>query len=336
VYAVASALVPPLSPGAPLVEVTRRDVRSGTEVVESVHTGHLAVVAGDGEVLGAIGDPLAVTFVRSAVKPFQATACLELLGASGRPSDAELAVAWSSHRAEQRHLDAVAALLARSGTVPEELTCPPAVGEADPAAAPARPQHNCSGKHALFALAGQRLGCPRERLLDPDGPLQREVLGVLAEVLGPAAGLGIDGCGAPAVVIPLHRLARAFARLAVDRRFEAVRSAGFAHPGLVGGEGRLESALLGAGIVAKVGAEGVFAAGWRGPDGDPCGLAVKAADGASRAADVATAALLVDLEVVGGDAWHAPPPLGGGRPQGEVRATAAVHELADLLRAGDA
>jgi L-asparaginase II len=325
--------VPPLSPGAPLVEVTRCDLRTGGEVVESVHSGHLAVVGQDGEVLGAIGDPGAVTFVRSAVKPFQATACLELLGASDRPSEAELAVAWSSHRAEPRHLEAVAALLDRAATAPEELTCPPAVGEAAPGASPSRPQHNCSGKHALFALAGRHLGCPRERLLDPDGPLQRSVLAVLEQAVGPAAALGVDGCGAPAVVIPLRRLAQAFAGLAVDRRFEAVRSAGFAHPGLVGGEGRLESALLGAGIVAKVGAEGVFAAGWRGAEGQGRGVAVKVGDGASRAANAVTVDLLVDLAVVAGDVWSAPPPLGGGRPQGEVRAAAAVRALARQLAA---
>jgi L-asparaginase II len=328
------AAVPALHPGDPLVEVTRRDVRTGTEVVESVHNGHLALVAGDGEVLGAIGDPATVIFARSAVKPFQATACLELLGEHDRPSDAELAVAWASHRAEQRHLAAVATLLERSGTAADELTCPPAVGEAVPGASPARLQHNCSGKHALFALAGRRVGCPRERLLDPDGPLQRAVLGLLEEVLGPAAAVGVDRCGAPAVVIALHHLAQGFARLTVDGRFRAVRTAGFAHPGLVGGEGRPESALLAAGVVAKVGAEGVFAAGWRSADGEPRGLAVKVADGASRAANAAVVGLLVGLEVVDGGVWRSPPTLGGGRPQGQVRVAPPVQGLAARLHVG--
>jgi L-asparaginase II len=323
--------VPALQPGAPLVEVTRRDARQGIEVIESVHSGHLAVVGGDGEVRGAIGDPWAAIFTRSAVKPFQATACLELLGAHDRPSDAELAVAWSSHRAEPRHLAAVRALLARSGTDPDALTCPPAVGDADPGAVPTRLRHNCSGKHALFALAGHRLGCPRGQLLDPDGPLQHHVLGVLTEVLGRPLAVGVDGCGAPAVVVPLNGLARAFADLAVSPRFEAVRRAGVAQPGLVGGEGRLESALLAAGVVAKVGAEGVFAAGWRDADGAGRGIAVKVADGAARAANAATAAVLVGLGVVAPDRWRDPPPLGGGRPQGEVRAVTAVRELARRL-----
>jgi hypothetical protein len=79
----------------------------------------------------------------------------------------------------------------------------------------------------------------------------------------------------------------------------------------------------------------VFAAGWRDADGTGRGVAVKVADGATRAANAATVALLVDLEVVRDDLWCAPPPLGGGRPQGAVRAAVAVRELARRIRAAD-
>jgi L-asparaginase II len=321
-----------MTPGAPLAEVTRRDVGGVTEPVESLHTGHLAVVREDGELLGGLGVPDTVVYVRSTAKPFQATACLELLALTGdRPSDPEIAVAWASHRAERRHLDAVRRLLARSGTDPEQLTCPPATGEADPGARPSRLLHNCSGKHAMFAFAGDQVGCPRARLLDPDGPLQRPVLASIREALGPAAAIGVDGCGAPAVAAPLDVLARAYASFAVAPRYAPVREAGLTHPELVGGEGRLESALLAAGVVAKIGAEGVFAAGWVGRDGAGRGLAVKAADGAARGATAVTIAVLTDLGVVPPDTWYPPPPLGGGVAQGEVRASVAVREFAAAL-----
>jgi L-asparaginase II len=311
-----------VTPGEPLAEVTRTPVVGAGDRVESLHCGHLVVIAGDGEVVGALGDPGVVGYVRSAVKPFQATACLELLARDPVPlTAAEIAVAWSSHRAEPCHLDAVGRLLARSGTDPEQLTCPPDVGDADPAGSPARIRHNCSGKHALFALAGRAIDCPRHLLLEPSGPLQRAVLGTLAEVVGPVDAVGVDGCGAPAVVVPLSSLARGFAALATEPRFAAVREAGFAHPGLVGGVGRLETALLAAGVVAKVGAEGVFAAGWIGDDGTARGMAVKAADGAVRAAAAATVEALVVLGVVAPDTWAPQRPLGGGRPQGVVRAS---------------
>ncbi len=311
-----------------LAEVTRTDVASGRPVVESRHRGHLVLVGPGSAVLASLGDPDRVTFVRSTAKPFQATACLELLDRAGPDLGAdEVAVAWASHRAEPAHLAAVRSLLARSGTSPEGLTCPPATGEHDPAGPPSRIASDCSGKHALFALAGRQQGTPRDRLLDPDGPLQRVVLAVLEEFLGRPSAVGVDGCGAPAVAVPLRALAAGFAAVASQERLRRVREAGFAHPALVGGDGRLESSLLAAGVVAKSGAEGVFAAGWLASDGSPRGLAVKAEDGASRGATSAALATIVAAGRVDADLWTPPPILGGGRPAGGVRASDAVAQL---------
>ncbi|MFU8839731.1 MAG: asparaginase [Nitriliruptoraceae bacterium] len=316
--------------GPVLAEVTRRDVRTGVEHVESVHAGSLVVARPEGSVLLSAGAPDLAVFPRSAVKPLQAAVGLELLD-DAAPTSGEIAVAWASHRGEPAQLAAVQQLLVRAGRGPEELTCPPAVAEATPGATPSRLQHNCSGKHALFALAGRSVGVAGVALLDPDGPLQRVVLDRLGTWLGPVAGHGVDGCGAPAVVVPLHRLAAAFAALAVAPRLEAVRDAGLTHPDLVGGQGRLESALLGAGVVAKVGAEGVYAAGFLAADGSPAGLAIKAADGATRGVAAVVAFLLETANIVPPGTWVPSPPLGGGRPAGQVRPTALVHELADQL-----
>lgn len=316
----------PLSLGPPLTEVTRRDLATGAEVVESIHPGHLVLVDPDGRVAASAGDPDARIFVRSAAKPFQAIACLEVLADRGAGlSDAEVAISWASHRGEPQHLEAVAALLARSGTAPDELTCPPATAEVAPGAPPSPIQHNCSGKHAMFALAGAALGAPRDQLLHPRGLLQRYLLEELSQRMSIEAA-GVDGCGAPAVVAPLVALARAYAGLAGFPWGARVRAAGIAHPGLIGGERRLESALLAAGVVAKVGAEGVYGVGWTDADGAPWGLAVKATDGSTRGAATAVVAALEGIGVVGGGTWAAPRPLGGGRPAGTIRPTAAVRE----------
>jgi L-asparaginase II len=327
---------PSVPVGVLLAEVTRRDVRTGTHVVESRHLGHAVIGDADGEVEAAIGDPELPTFVRSTAKPFQSTACLELLDlAGGSPSATEVAVSWASHRGEARHVDAVRALLRRSGTPPERLTCPEDRPEADPGATPTRLWHNCSGKHAMFALAGLHQGTARDHLLEPGGPLQRVILGLLEEVFGPLLAVGTDGCGAPAAAVPLRMLARAYASLAVDDRWQRVRDAGLAHPALVGGEGRLESALLGAGVVAKVGAEGVYAAGWVDRAGQAHGIALKASDGAVRGVAALLRDTLVGLGVVPRDIWAPPPPLGGGRPAGEVRTLRpAVDSLVHGLRGG--
>lgn len=324
----------PASAAAPLAEVTRNDIRTGRALVESSSRGHVVVVGPDGDVVGSLGMADRVTFVRSAIKAFQATASLEIVvehGGPGALADAELAVAQASHRGEPRHLTAVMALLERSGTGPEELTTPPARPEAQPELPPARLHYNCSGKHAMFALAGRAAGCPRERLLDPEGPVQSRVLAALEDVLGPAAAVGVDGCGAPAVAVPLVRLAGAFRRLRVEDRWSAVRAAALAEPGLVGGEDRLDSALLAAGISAKVGAEGVYGAAWTAADGGVWGIAVKAEDGSGRAADAALLGVLVHAGIVPPDLYEVEPPTGGGGPVGVVRPSAAVVELGQAL-----
>ncbi len=318
----------------PLVEVTREDRLSGVARVESVHEGTIVVVGPDGEVAAAHGDPESPVFLRSAVKPFQASACLEILEGSGvAPDSAEIAVACASHRAEPRHLDVVERLLDRSSTSALALTCPPASGLHDPGAAPVRLRHNCSGKHAMFALAGGQVGASREQLLDPDGPLQERVLGVLAEALGPPEAVAIDGCGAPAVATPLRRLAEAFSGLATEPRWGPAREAMLAHPFLVGGEGRAECALLEQGILAKPGAEGVFGASFVDVEGGGWGVAVKIADGASRASATATVGLLERWDVLASGTWAAPAPTGGGEPVGQIRVSDVVDELAASLPA---
>jgi L-asparaginase II len=335
---------------APLVEVTRRDVTSGREVVESVHVGHLVAVDGDGTVVHAVGDPSAVVFPRSALKPLQAAACLDLLadatgdagaGAGHGPfdlTDEEVAVAWGSHRAEPAQRAAVSALLARAGltgdAAEEALTCPRArIPDARDAPAQ-RLAHNCSGKHALFRLTAHALGLPTDpaAILAHDGPLQSRVLAHVAEVTGPARAVGVDGCGAPALAMSLTVVARAFAALAAAPRFARVRDAGLAHPGLVAGHeprdgGRVplvDTALLAAGVVAKRGAEGVLAAGWRTPDGAIGGVAVKALDGSMRGAATALVAHLEGLGVVPAGEWREADPTGGGETAGTVRAADGV------------
>ena len=328
-----------LSLGVPLAEVTRRDERSGDHLVESIHPGHLvilgpgAVSPGSGAVaapwttVASLGDPQVLTYVRSAAKPFQTVAALERLGTDADDlTDAEVAVSWASHRGEARHLDAVARLLERSGTAPDELSCPPDVAEADPGAVPTRIQHNCSGKHAMFALVGAATATPRAELLSRSGALQTYVIEELHRRMN-IVGIGVDGCGAPAVAAPLWSLATAYAGLANLPWGLRVRNAGLGHPLLVGGEGRLESALLTAGIVAKAGAEGVYAAGWTAADGGSWALACKATDGSSRGVAAATIAVLEGLGVVPVGTWSPPPPLGGGVPVGRVRPTEAVERL---------
>jgi L-asparaginase II len=321
-----------------LVEVTRDGV------VESVHHGHLVIAAARGGVLAAAGDPYVEFYPRSAVKPIQAMAALDLLADAGVELDAAAtAIACASHTGSDDQQVEVARLLAMGAMDESALRCPEALPVDLPALRsqqhPTRLAHNCSGKHAALLLAQQAAGRHRGRYLRRDSPVQRQVRDRLARLTGEAPlGPGVDGCGAPAWRISLLGLAVAFARLATggDERLAAVRSAMTTRPDLVGGPGRADTELMltDGRVVAKSGAEGVLAVGIAAPAG-PVGVAVKIADGAARAIAPAVAPGLRAVGVPVPAALAAPPVLGGRVPRGRISAPTAVQEtLQRALAAG--
>src|SRR5699024_6729304 len=130
-------------------------------------------------------------------------------------------------------------------------------------------------------------------------------LAVIAELTGePIRYLAVDGCGAPQPSTTVRGLARAFARIATALEGSAehrVAAAMRAHPFLVAGTGRDTTAAMQTvpGLIAKDGAEGVYAAAL--PDGRS--LALKIADGASRPRPVLLAAALGALGERGHWPW---------------------------------
>lgn len=281
--------------------------------VESVHRVRACVVDATGGVLLATGDVDVPVFPRSAVKPFQALVLVESGAAEAvQVSPAELALACASHGGEPRHVALVEAWLARLGLDEGCLACGPhAPTHAASAAAlirtgeaPRRVHNNCSGKHTGMLAVARQLGAPLRGYELPDHPVQREVQAVLA-ALGGLDRLpepGIDGCSLPVHPMPLRALARAAAHLAAPGSPAPSRAAALARiadamraePFLVAGTDRCCTAVMRAvpGLIAKVGAEGVYLAALpsRG-----LGLALKAEDGAVRAAEVALLALLDGL-----------------------------------------
>ncbi|HEU4676181.1 MAG TPA: asparaginase, partial [Motilibacteraceae bacterium] len=119
---------------------------------------------------------------------------------------------------------------------------------------------------------------------EPDHPLQVAIRGTVERMAGePVGAVGVDGCGAPVLALTLRGLARAFSALVTAPAGSAARrvaDAMAAHPELVGGTHRHVTALMRAvpGLVAKDGAEGVYAAAL--PDGSA--VALKIEDGADR------------------------------------------------------
>ena len=242
-------------------------------------------------------------FARSATKPLQAlpavqAGVLERFGLDDR----HLAVGCSSHGGGPEHLRLVEEILAACGLGEDDLRCGP-LEPRDPAVQLAGPAtrivHNCSGKHALGLALCVASGWDTANYREPGHPLQKAMREAVAEATcayPDDVARGTDGCGMCTFHLPLGALARSFGRMAGGRLGEAgtrVATAMTAHPELVAYDGAVDTELMRAvdGLVAKVGAEGVLAAGL--PDGR--GVALKVRDGAMRALDPASVAAVRSL-----------------------------------------
>jgi L-asparaginase II len=252
--------------------------------VEAVHVAH-AVAVRDGAVVASAGDPGLVCYFRSSAKPLQA---LPLARARDDLDDRDLAIASASHLARDDQLEAVRALLAKAPAAEDELECGSWEGS--------RLRHNCSGKHAgMLALCRAR-GWPSRGYRLPDHPLQLAMLAELAaaaQVDARGLATAVDGCGVVTFGLTIERMAHAFSRFERIEGGGRVAAAMRAHPELVRGPGEPDTVLMERlpGWTAKGGAEGLLCA--CGPDGT--GLAVKVADGASRAVAPALSAFLEEL-----------------------------------------
>ncbi|MFI6053943.1 asparaginase [Streptomyces violascens] len=313
---------------SPIPPVLAEVVRSG--FVEGHHRGSLVVLAADGSVEFALGDPAAPVFPRSSNKPMQAAAVLRAgLDLSGE----RLAIAAASHSGEGFHLDLVRKMLAEHGLTPDDLQTPPDL-PLDPAEAETylaaghvreRLTMNCSGKHAAMLAACKQNGWDLGSYLDPGHPLQQLVHDSVEAAAGEqVASVGTDGCGAPLMAISLTGLARAFRTFATaaagtpeGRVAEAMR----AHPEYVAGTRRPDTWLMREvpGTLSKMGAEAVQAVALA----DGRALAFKVDDGAIRSLGPILARALQLLGVDGPvvDRIGRAPLFGGAAEVGEIRAT---------------
>lgn len=287
---------------APLVVAARGDFP------ELVHYGSIAVVDAAGRLIAGAGDPESLNFTRSALKPLQALPFVEDGGMQryGFTSH-ELALMCASHSGEAVHVATVQRMLDRIGATESDLRCgchvPTYFTHATDAPPPPRARwnqlfHNCSGKHSGFLGWCRMHGQPLAGYLEPESPLQRRIRATV-ERFAPGATLpmGIDGCSAPNYALPLTRLAQAFCRLAIGATPElaALAYAMTRHPDLVSGRQRSDLALMQAGggdWVTKIGADGVQAIGVKSRG---IGIAIRIADGNTRALLAAAVAVLQQL-----------------------------------------
>jgi L-asparaginase II len=311
----------------PLVEATRG------ALVESVHYGSFTVVDTTGATILSAGVPEVPVYARSSLKPLQLTA---MVRAGLELPDDLLALGTASHSGSAVHQSGVLRILAAHGldeTALRNVTDLP-VGVAEREAwlrdggVPTQLAQNCSGKHAAMVSTCVINGWTVDDYLSPAHPLQRHIEATLTELTGEkCVTTTVDGCGTPLYAYSLNGLARAFARLAAaspDSPEGHVVAAIRRYPEMVAGEGRDVVTLMRAvpGLFAKEGAEAVQLAGLA----DGTGIAVKISDGGQRARLPITVEILAALGVDSGIlvGLASPPPLGGGRPVGELRASREI------------
>lgn len=289
----------------PLVEVRRG------AVTESRHRGHIVVIEPDETLVGYLGSPATVTFLRSSAKPFQALPLLTS-GAAERFgfTDREVALACASHNGEPIHTELASSMLQKIGLGPDALRC----GIHEPFSLevvaklhelgqpPNVLQNNCSGKHAGMLAVALHMGAPIENYNLAQNPVQIAIADAMSQFSGVAVtdmAVGIDGCAVPVFGITVKAMALAYARLVSppDNFDRSTRDACSTivrvmseYPELIGGtKDRLDTEIMRAApgrLISKVGAEGVYTAGilpceeW--PKG--LGLALKIEDGDDRRA----------------------------------------------------
>jgi L-asparaginase len=264
-----------------VAELEVRLLREG--IVESKHHVQAAVADERGRVLSAAGNPETATFIRSALKPFQAlavttTGTLERYGLTDR----DLAIICSSHRSTLEQVRQVFNVLWRCDVDPSALQCPIPEGKTSPL------QYNCSGKHAGMLAVCQQRNWSLSSYLHRNHPIQKLILSKVAELLRMPAEEFIyahDDCGAPTYFMQLGQMATLYAQLGSGNNLDMERivRAMTHHPALIAGNGEFDTELMRLAegeLVSKAGAEGIQCIA---RIGEGLGLAIKTVDGSKRA-----------------------------------------------------
>lgn len=296
--------------------VLARVIRGGE--VESVHRGSAIVVDAAGQVVLSAGDVQCSIFPRSSYKFFQAVPLVESGAADAFGlSPADIALSCASHNGEPMHADRVASWLEELGLGEDDLECGPALPGHTASAnrlirestLPGRRHHNCSGKHVGMLTLAKHLGASTKGYSEFDHPTQRAWRQAMAELIGidtENLPWDRDGCGLPALCVPMDALARGFARFADPSELPDSRAAVMnrildavaAHPALLAGTGRCCTAVIektAGRLLVKTGAEGVFSGIVR---DQGLGFVLKIDDGASRGSEVALGGLLRALDLL--------------------------------------
>lgn len=243
-------------------------IRDG--LVEQEHCGFLVRVLSDGSVQ-KIGDDINYPFyLRSCAKPLQASLIEDfgLIDFYNMTSE-EIAICCASHAGEPVHANVVKGFLKKIGIDENFMKCglhkPISkteqnklikLGESENVL-----QNNCSGKHAMMLAICKKMGWSVNDYDEIYHPLQQTIKNKIYELceVKTEYPLTKDGCGVPIYAMPLKNMVKGYLNLFLDKKYLKIRNAFLKHTYLIGGEDRLDTAIMGASdkLIAKVGAGGL-------------------------------------------------------------------------------
>ena len=270
-------------------------VKRGSSV-ESIHRAHASICDTKGRTLMKAGSSEYETFIRSALKPFQALPFITS-GASEKYKldNKALALACGSHAGSADQARTAFKLLWNADIDIKELKCPIPLNKES------KLQHNCSGKHSAFLATCKKMNWDLDSYLMGNHPLQKEIFRKVSDLLRiPSEELIAerDDCGAPTLLLSLSQMAILYAHLSKSDQpeFEKITRAMTHHPDLIAGNGYFDSELIKRGhkqIISKGGSEGVQCIGLL---GEGIGLSIKVEDGSKRAKHAVAIHILRMLE----------------------------------------
>ena len=262
--------------------------------LESIHKIHAVICDKKGRVLMCAGNPEYKSFIRSALKPFQAIPFVSS-GAYSKINNASksIAIACGSHSGSKIHAREAFKILWEHDIDINALNCP--VAKTSPL------EHNCSGKHAAFLATCKKFNWPLETYLKGDHPLQIQIFRLVSELLEiPEIEMYAerDDCGAPTLYMKLLEMAKLYSLLSSpdNAELEQISRAITTNPVMISDNNKFDTEVIKAShgqVICKGGAEGIQCLC---KVNEGIGLALKVEDGSKRAKHAVSLHLLKQLE----------------------------------------
>ena len=262
--------------------------------LESIHKVHAVISDKKGRVLMCAGNPEYKSFIRSALKPFQAIPFVSS-GATSKinnPSKS-IAIACGSHSGSKLHTREAFKILWEYDIDINNLKCPKLITSSL--------EHNCSGKHVAFLATCKKLNWPLDSYLKINHPLQIEIFRIVSELLEiPSSDIYAerDDCGAPTLYLKLNEMAKLYSLLSSSENaeLEQISRAMVTNPILLSDNNKFDTEIIKAShgqVISKGGAEGIQCLC---KVNEGIGLAIKVEDGSRRAKHAVSLHLLKQLE----------------------------------------